>query len=154
MNLAQLIDKRRQVHQDQDHTQAFPEHQHHRTAGAQHAHAEGQNLDERQQHQKLEAEYRANNLGAGQATLEQMEKWKQEQTAKQEPAQQIDCKAERDWEVSATRAQNRERTQPDNTQAMPMEKAKLPDLNNPEVLNQSQAQTHQQDQAQRRGMRR
>ena len=154
MSLAELIEKRRQAHQEQDHSQAYPEHQQHqhRTAGAQHAHAESQNLDERQQHQKLEAEYRANNLGSGQATLEQMEKWKQEQQAKQQPAQQIDGKAEREWDAAARQAQNRDRTNPDNTIAMPMEKAKLPDLNDPAVLSQGQAQ--QQEQGQRRGLRR
>ncbi len=156
MSLAELIEKRRQAHHEQDHSQAYPEHQQHqhRTAGAQHAHAESQNLDERKQHQKLEAEYRANNLGAGQATVEQMEKWKQEQQAKQAPEQRLDGMAERDWEVAAHRAQNRDRTNPDNTNVMPMEKAKLPDLNDPAVLSQAPGQAKQQDEAQRRGIRR
>lgn len=152
MSLSALIDKRRQAHEEQDHGYEHGQQPQYRSRYAQHAHAEGVNLDERQQMQKLEAEYRAHNLGAGQATVEQMEKWQKEQAAKQEPAQQVDAKAERDWEVSAHRAQNQERTQGNNTQAMPMEKSKLPDLSNDEVL--SQTSTQQQDLSKGRGLRR
>jgi hypothetical protein len=152
MSLSTLIDKRRQAHEEHDHGYQHGQQPQYRSRYAQHAHAEGVNLDEREQHQKLEAEYRTHNLGAGQATIEQMEKWQREHGAKQEPAQQVDAKAERDWEVSAHRAQTQERTNPDNTRAMPIEKPKLPDLTDDAVL--SQASTQHQDLAKGRGLRR
>jgi hypothetical protein len=152
MSLSALIDKRRQAHEEQDHGYEHGQQPQYRSRYAQHAHAEGVNLDERQQHQKLEAEYRAHNLGAGQATVEQMENWHKEHTAKQAPAQQVDAKAERDWEVSAHRAQNQERAQADISQAMPVVKPKLPDLSDDAVLSQVNAQ--QQDLTKGRGLRR
>lgn len=122
-NFASLLDKRRDIQEDR----GQPQHQM-RSRYAQHAIAEPQNVNERQQMEQLQREYRQHNIGSPQATLGQMEDWQRQrqQQQGQNQTQQTpnNPHADRDWDVSMRQEQARERTQANNRGQMQIERPK------------------------------
>lgn len=164
MTLANLINSRRAAHQAQDqgpdvYIEAPQNHQgqeHQQSQQRQHvvgrgyadyARTEGAELDQQKLDEKHMAEYREHNLGAGQATMADVDKWRAERAQAQpgpEPTQEQQnqqARAEQDWDAGLARDNNRERTQANNTEPMRVAspKVEFPDLNDDRVLEAARA---------------
>jgi hypothetical protein len=151
MTLSTLINKRREVHEAHDNG---PEaHGQERASTNQPQHAVGRGYADVARHGQADhdqakldeqhmAEYRANNLGAGQATMAEVDAWRAERALEQ-PAPELtqeqqnqQAREEQDWNADLAQDNNRERTNANNREPMravprPNE---LPDINDDQVL--------------------
>lgn len=170
MSLSNLIEKRRAAHQAQDQGpdvyQESPQvdqgqnhqqsHQRQHVVGHGYADYAATSPDKLKQ-EKLDeqhmAEYRADNIGASQATMKEVDEWRakkaQEQPAPELTQEQQNQKAreEQDWNAGLARDNNRERTHANNTEPMRVapSRTELPDLNDDRVLVAARDQAPAQD---------